>query len=490
MVRIYSLKGLLLGHDLAFLVLIIVTGAMGWVGVDLRQQAAEESLRLSTLINLVQETRGDVYRQMTEVFDHHFLADPRAITRYRTSGLAIAANLARIEDVARQPAEHAAIEGLRLAYAQVRQQTDDVMTTPSTALQEPDHLTVFFTADLQMSWLDDYEKVFAANDDLLTIAQQAEQNRVSTLARNAGLVLLIPIATAAALLLVARGFMQRAFVRPINALLEGVSAYGKGRLDHQVPEIGAAELVTLERAVNRMAQDLAASREALVRSEKQAALGSLVPVVAHNIRNPLASIRAMAQLYDGPGISSDISGAMRDIRGTVDRLERWLSSLLSYLNPLRLARVDVRIAEVVDQAALLLAPRLDAKRIWLSRHGWEAEYCCLLDVHLMEQAIYGLLTNAAEASPEGGRLALSLRRVAAEVVLTIADQGPGMPFRPSPDDLNPGPTTKSFGSGLGIPFAFKVCDLHHGRIEFGVAAGGGTEVTISLPIVQPARSAA
>ena len=297
MFRIYSMRGLLLGHNLAFLLLIVVTGAMGLVGVELRQRAAEESQRLSTLINLVQETRGDVYRQMTEVFDHHFLADPRAATEYRTTGRRIAANFARLEAVASHPAEAAAIEGLQLAYEQVRQQTDEIMTTPSSAFREADHLTVFFTADLEMVWLADYERVFIANDELMAIAQDAEEARVARLSRAASLVLLIPVALAGGLLLVSRAFVQRAFVRPVNALLAGVAAFGQGRLDHK------------------------------------AALGSLVPVVAHNIRNPLASIRATAQVHDNPETAADVALGLKDIRGTVDRLEQWLSSLLSYLNP-------------------------------------------------------------------------------------------------------------------------------------------------------------
>ena len=490
MFRIYSMRGLLLGHNLAFLLLIVVTGAMGLVGVELRQRAAEESQRLSTLINLVQETRGDVYRQMTEVFDHHFLADPRAATEYRTTGRRIAANFARLEAVASHPAEAAAIEGLQLAYEQVRQQTDEIMTTPSSAFREADHLTVFFTADLEMVWLADYERVFIANDELMAIAQDAEEARVARLSRAASLVLLIPVALAGGLLLVSRAFVQRAFVRPINALLAGVAAFGQGRLDHKVPESGATELVTLQRAVNRMSEDLALSREALVRSEKQAALGSLVPVVAHNIRNPLASIRATAQVHDNPETAADVALGLKDIRGTVDRLEQWLSSLLSYLNPLRLARSRVPLSEVADTAIDLLAPRIEAKGISLQRIGWEQQSGVTVDIHLMEQAVVGLLSNAIEASPEKEAISVSIQTPNQSVQLVISDQGPGVPFRPAPGELSPGPTTKSYGSGLGIPFAFKICDLHHGTIDFEPGPAGGTDVTLTLPASAAARSAA
>ncbi len=484
------MKGLLLGHNLAFLLLIVVTGSMGLLGVELRQRAAEESQRLNTLMNLVQETRGDIYRQMTEVFDHHFLAEPRAATRYGATSKRIVANFARMDDVALHPAEAAAIEGLHLAYEQVRQQTDEIMTTPSSAFREADHLTVFFTADLEMVWLADYEAVFNANDALMSIAQSAEEVRVSRLSRAAELILLIPVGLAAGLLLVSRAVVQQAFVRPVNALLAGVAAFGKGRLDHKVPESGATELVTLQRAVNRMAEDLALSREALVRSEKQAALGSLVPVVAHNIRNPLASIRAAAQVHDGPDVSQDVAQGFKDIRGTVDRLEQWLSSLLSYLNPLRLARSHVPLTEVADNAIKLLAPRLEEKSIGLERLNWDGPSNVTVDINLLEQAIYGLIANAVEASPDSGVITLAVRADSGHVQLVVTDQGPGMPFRPAPGELSPGPTTKSYGSGLGIPFAFKICDLHHGTVDFEAGQNGGTEVIITLPAGAAVRNAA
>lgn len=487
MIRIYSLKGLLLAHNLAFLLLIVVTGVMGWVGVGLRQQAAEEALRLNTLMTQVQEARGDVYRQMTEVFNHHFLAAPHAVTEYLGIGQRIARTFLRMDDTARGADERAAIEELKASYLQVRARTDEIMETPSLAFRQDDQLAVFFTADLQMTWVSDYERVFNAADGLLEIAQTAEQRRVATLSRNTGIVLVIPIGLAAVLLLVSSVFLQRAFVRPIGQVLRGLTAFARGQLDHKVPELGSAELRTLERAVNQMASDLAASRAALIGAERQAAHGALVPVVAHNIRNPLASIRAAAQVLEGSDVPKDAVQGLREIRATVDRLERWLTALLSYLNPLKLARTEARLGSVVDQAIALLQPRLEAKRIRVRRDGWDLDATCFVDVHLMEQAVYGLLANAVDASPEGSALRLTLQRAEGAVQLVMADRGTGMPFRPMPGDLNPGPTTKSYGSGLGIPFAFKICGLHEGVLEFAARDGGGTEVTITLPAHESAR---
>jgi signal transduction histidine kinase len=358
-------------------------------------------------------------------------------------------------------------------------------------LRPADAAAAASTADLQMAEVSDYERVFNAADGLIEIAQTAGQARVATLNRNTAIVLAIPIALAAVLLLVSSLFLQRAFVRPIGQVLRGLNAFARGQLDHQVPEVGSAELVTLERAVNQMAADLAASRAAQIAAERQAAHGALVPVVAHNIRNPLASIRAAAQVLEGSGVSKEVVQGLRDIRATVDRLERWLTALLSYLNPLKLARTEARLAPVADQAIALLQPRLEAKRLRVRRLGWDLEATCLLDIHLMEQAVYGLLANAAEASPEEGTLLLTVRAAGSSVQLVIADRGTGMPFRPMPGDLNPGPTTKSYGSGLGIPFAFKICGLHEGVLEFAARDGGGTEVIVTLPMHRTsARTAA
>lgn len=490
MIRIYSLKGLLLAHNLAFLLLIVVTGAMGWLGVVLRQEAGEEAIRLNTLMTQVQEARGDVYRQMTEAFNHHFLAAPHAVTEYLGIGQRLQRTFLRMDETARSGDERAAIEELKNSYLQVRSRTDEIMATPSLAFRQNEQLAVFFTADLQMSWVSDYERVFNAADGLLEIAQTSEQMRVATLNRNTGIVLAIPIVLAAALLLVSRVFLQRAFVHPIGQVLRGLTAFARGNLDHKVPEVGSAELVTLERAVNQMAADLAASRAAQMSAERQAAHGALVPVVAHNIRNPLASIRAAAQVLEGAGVNNEAIQGLRDIRATVDRLERWLTALLSYLNPLKLARTEARLTAVADHAIALLQPRLEAKGLRVRRKGWEFDANCLVDVHLMEQAIYGLLANAVEASPDGEWLQLTLRSSDTSLQLVIADRGAGMPFRPMPDDLNPGPTTKSYGSGLGIPFAFKICELHEGVLEFGARDGGGTEVIITLPTNATARTAA
>jgi signal transduction histidine kinase len=231
-----------------------------------------------------------------------------------------------------------------------------------------------------------------------------------------------------------------------------------------------------------MASDLNASRDALVESERQAALGSLVPVVAHNIRNPLASIRAGAQLIDAGDDRDELHQTRDEIIESVDRLERWVSALLSYLHPLQPHLADTSLAVVVDGALAPLKPKLDDKSIRIERRGWQHSPSCSVDSDLLEQAIYGLLNNAVDASPAESSIALAVRADRDTAVLTIDDHGPGIAFDPNPHDLTPGPSTKRFGTGLGIPFAFKICQAHGGQIEINPRASGGTRALLRLPL--------
>ncbi len=99
----------------------------------------------------------------------------------------------------------------------------------------------------------------------------------------------------------------------------------------------------------------------------------------------------------------------------------------------------------------------------------------------MEQALYGLLSNAVDASPEGGVLTVGAAARGASLEIIVADQGPGMPFLPEPRGLKPGPSTKRFGTGLGIPVAYKVCRAHGWQLEFKRNEPSGTRVVITAP---------
>lgn len=471
-----SLKHLLLFHELFFVLLVILAVAAGSYGIQQWHTASVESVRINQIAQEIQQTRGDLYRQMKELFDAQFLADVEAQTEYDSYSVRIEDRFRRLELLSGGSDERAAISGMRLAYGQFLSETRPLLTV--TAAVDSNALRKTFNTDLELKIFRHYEMVTDTAEKLFARKQQDIHQRLRQANRMAMILLGIPVALAVILLLFSRTFLQHAIARPLASVLRAAQEISAGKLRQKVPETGAAELVKLAGAINQMADDLSASQEALMRSEKQAAQGALVPVLAHNIRNPLASIRAIAQVSDDPALDSDTREAFKGIIETVDRLERWTGSLLTYLHPLRPQPTVTTLVTIVSGALAPLKPKLEERGIKVIIEGCDA-INVEVDVSLMEQAFYNLILNAIEASAPGTTIEISGRHEDTLVTLQISDNGTGMPFQPEFKTLTPGPSTKQFGTGLGIPFAFKVCETLGGDISFSDRNAGGTIVRLS-----------
>jgi len=477
--RKQSLKRLMLVYAVGYLGLVLAAGAVGGAGMYWLRDASKESLRINTIVNEVQDMRGNLYRQVKEVFDGAFLNDPHAIQQYQQYERRIAQHFARIKAANLNPSERDAIHRLEAAYRTVKEQSDGILESRSTmSLRQRQTI---FDAELEGAGLGEYEDAFRAIERVLLLQQSEQQERLGTLTRLAPLLFIVPVVLALALLILSRLFLLTQVVEPLANLESATRKIASGELAHRVPEAGAEELHRLAQAVNRMALDLEESRASLVRAEKQATLGALLPVVAHNIRNPLASIRATAQVMSEPPISEDLRDALTGIIATSDKLDRWTQSLLNYLHPLAPQRAPCKLSALVDNVLDMLKPTLAQKHLSLDREGWDQDVEIHADPHLIEQALQGLLSNAIEASPHEGALTLRVNRTPDAALLSIRDDGVGIPFCPTAKDLAPGPSTKRFGTGLGIPFAMKVCDVHGGTIAFENLSPRGTEVRITLP---------
>ena len=476
-----SLKDLLLIHELIFILLVVLAGAAGGIGIHLWDRSSQESHRISLLIQEMQQTRGDLYRQMKELFDAYFLADVKARQEYDSYTVSIEKHFQQLDRLAVGHEEHAAIEELRQSYAGFVQET--VAIFDQRLLFSDETLQKKLNSDLEAGIFDRYERVTARTERLLSLKQVELQQRQDEVKRTAIVLLIIPMLLAITLLFFSRYYLKRAIVQPIQQVLRAAAELSAGRLEHKVPETGAAELATLSHAINHLAEELARSQEALIRTEKQAAQGLLVPMLAHNIRNPLASIRATAQVANGPELDPEVRESLDAIISTVDRLERWTGSLLAYLHPLKPQPSETTIDRLIHGALEPLKLRLREKSIELNLEIADKHAAMFTDEHLLEQALYNLMLNAVEAAPGGSKLEIQADAINEMVRLLISDRGPGMPFTPDPRTLSPGPSTKRFGTGLGIPFAFKVCEALQGRIEFRGREGGGTVITLEVPAV-------
>ncbi len=480
--RPQSLRRLLLVHELAFLILVIITGGLASVWGYLWQQSSLETIRLHGLSHTAEEIRSLVFKQINEVTAAALNDNPSTRdldTRYLQTIQELFNELRRSSA---DRAEGYAVQGMQTAFSLLQSNLRATLADPS-ALQRLVRATLLDPA-FEGRFVADFESAFENFNGLLTQQIAAQNRRVAQRLTFAPWALSVPVLIGVGLLLASRRRLQRGFVQPMQAVLAGTRAISQGRRDGELEEAGVAEMRELAQGINRMAADLDQSQHALLDQERQAAQGGLIPVIAHNIRNPLAAIRANAQLLDGSESAAELGEIRAAIIDTVDRLGRWVTALVSYLHPLKPRRQPLFACELLVAVERLLAAHMLERGVHCTHAHWDEQARINADRDLMEQALYGLLNNAVEASKRGANLWLAVEQHEGEVLLTIRDEAGGIPFQPEPSELTPGPSSKRFGTGLGIPIAFKICHTHDFRLEFHTDAGHGTEVVIRAPVTR------
>lgn len=475
-----SLRSLLLLHESALVVLIVVAGALGGLWVYFWQQSSQESLRIDSLVFEAQQIRGDLYRQLKEITRSRLIDDPSALNLYWEHLYYIDHLFNQLEQQATGATEMHAITTMRTAYELMQTEMNKLFANPHPV---DGAIWMHLLDPAYEEWiLGDFETAFNQFQQLIARQRHHLEAKLTYWMRLAPILLPIPVLLAAGLLVYSHYRIKRGFALPMATVTSGARRISQGQLDQIVPEQGVAEVAQLAHSINNMAKDLASSRDALIEKERQAALGALVPVVAHNIRNPLASIRAAAQMLSETDAAEELRETRADIIETVDRLGRWVNTLLFYLNPLEPQKKSVGLSTVVEGALKPLKTKLEERDLKILRRNWTNNDSVHADIDLLEQALHGLLNNAIEASPQGAAIRLTIEPQGSSVELWIDDQGSGMRDAPQPTDRLPGPTTKRFGTGLGIPFAFKVCQAHGGKLAFERPTCGGTRVRMSIPV--------
>lgn len=477
--RFNSLQTTLLLHELSFILLVLITGIVGIIWSASWQSSSEESLRIGSMNKTMQNIRGDVYRQLKEVFDATFLNDNDASKEYLAYTHSIQDYLRDMAVLATDEPELAAVQLVNNAYDAFHTKTEQLLDDGNAIIDRQKLLD----KELEKYTFAQLEEAFTNLDQLLHNKQMALSRSKQQWTQRLTWLAPIPVLLAIGLLILARRFVRKNVVFPLTELVEGARLISKGDFNHKVPLIGVSNLVRLSQAINSMALELAESRDRLFESKKQAALGELVPLVAHNIRNPLAGIRAASQVARDEDIPDATRDTLTDIIVAVDRLERWVTSLLRYLHPIKPHLSDTTLIAVTDNALSLIELQLADKNISLQRFGWESKAVSLsLDIHLFEQAIFNLVQNALEASSTDSDIQLVYRQYENKVSLTIHDHGRGMTFDPVAEQVTEG-EVKRLSCGLGIPFSLKIIKQHGGSLAYDNSDTDGTAVTITLDIL-------
>jgi two-component system sensor histidine kinase HydH len=219
------------------------------------------------------------------------------------------------------------------------------------------------------------------------------------------------------------------------------------------------------------------------RQEKLAAMGGLAAGVAHEVRNPLSSIKALATFFAGQFDSGSQShDAAQIMVQEVDRLNRVITELLEFSRPTDLKRRASDIGSLVSRSIQLVQQDAANKRIEIQVNT-EDDLCrAWIDPDRLSQCLLNLYLNAIQAMETGGILTVNCTTGdAGHFGIQVGDTGHGIP----PDQLkrifDPYYTTKSKGTGLGLAIVHKIIEDHGGHIQVYSDIGKGTKFVISIP---------
>lgn len=222
----------------------------------------------------------------------------------------------------------------------------------------------------------------------------------------------------------------------------------------------------------------------LFHNEKIAALGRVAAQVAHEVKNPLAGLLLYAMHLKnklGPKLTENEVALCDRIINSINHLVGTTEQILSFARPVSLTPRPVDLNHVVRKVCQLLQPQIDAYRIDERLELADTEVPTLLDETSITSALINLTLNAIQSMPDGGRLTVKTGRVNGTSQLTIADTGCGMTPEQIEKVFEPFYTTKTQGLGLGMPYAKKVIEQHHGAIHIESRQQAGTQIIIELP---------
>ncbi|MBU1232339.1 MAG: HAMP domain-containing protein [Proteobacteria bacterium] len=275
----------------------------------------------------------------------------------------------------------------------------------------------------------------------------------------------------------------RSFTRPLQSLLTATQKIKQGDFEYKVLGL-KYEFGELANSFNAMSASLQTQMLQLQRNEQLVACGKIATTLAHEVRNPLAGIKAaMEVLSSESAVAQEDREILLQVVREVNRIEGLFTNMLEFARPKPPQLISVCLKEIIDRA-LLFTPSILNQEVTVC---WDRENIpptIIADPNHLYQVFLNLFLNATAAMPEGGTLSIVLTAdpVTETIAVTISDTGCGIEESLLDDVFKPFFTTKAKGSGLGLATCKTLIDLHHGSIVAGNSVTGGALFCITLPI--------
>jgi len=315
--------------------------------------------------------------------------------------------------------------------------------------------------------------------------------------------LLIAAVIVVSLLVIGIGqLMSQRVGRPLKEMEESMEAVAAGRLTQLEMKAEDREIASLTQAFNHVLRELEVRQGQLLRSEKLAALGTMLSGVAHELNNPLSNIGTSTQIL-AEEVGSNDTAYLKELIEQIDA-ETWrarhiVRSLLDYARDREFKREPIPLAALVEETLRLMRGRIAGQAIVNVTIPADLEVPG--DRQRLQQVLINLLSNALQALGEHGEIAIEAHEVAAQcecgklvfgqcpgqvgsVEITLRDNGQGIPADVLPRIFDPFFTTKEVGQGvgLGLFIVFEIIEEHGGCIAVDSEPGRGTSFRIRLPV--------
>ena len=348
-------------------------------------------------------------------------------------------------------------------YAHMKEATQAVITTTIGAVMLAGILAViagwYFT-----------RPILAIRDAALAVSGGALSSR-STLKRNDEI-----------------GELSRSINAMADHLVERVTDLEKAQVE--INELNQ----NLEQHVADRTEQLREAQQALVQKERLSALGQLTATVAHELRNPLSVIQntlfTMKQTLESKGVT--LERPVARIERSIVRCNRIITDLLDYS---RQRELQYQEHPIDDWLSRVIAEQAHPPKIAIQQDLQAGSIIARFDPERLRRVAINLIDNAVQAfsdqadRTEGATVTVGTRATGDGVEILVRDNGPGIPDAVLPKIFEPLFSTKSFGTGLGLPTVRQIVEAHGGRVEITSAVGQGTCVRAWLP-VDAARTAA
>ena len=245
------------------------------------------------------------------------------------------------------------------------------------------------------------------------------------------------------------------------------------------------EIKMVEEELRKTNVRLIEAQKELVHSEKLAALGRFSSGIAHEIRNPLANISALAQLLSKSNIEDEkLRKHLKYILINTDIANKIIKDLLNFASPEDLVFQDENPSEILNNIVNSFEPRCSQSKIRIARQINIDVNEMSVDKTRLENALMNFISNSVDAMPEGGNLTVNAKnnKTNNEVIIDIIDTGQGISSENLDKIFEPFFTTKESGTGLGLGLAYQTIKLHDGILHISSEPGKGTHVEIILPV--------